>query len=377
MPKLASTALGLALLHLMGSGCATLIDSQLDETANEASSCSGTSGDRLSYPSENIGTTEGAVLAPLTFTNTDGSEFSLDADVFRNSDKRLLLLVTAAGWCTACREEQPALEALYQSYKNDGLEVVVAVFEDNNFAPAETDFATSWKDSYALTFPVVADTDFKLGAYYDPSLTPMAMLVDISKMEILNIQIGAQPATLETLVQSQLAALGDNAECENNQTRDVYPTENLGVNEGQVIDNLSFTNIDGTEFSLDADIYKTPTTELLLLVTAAGWCTACREEQPALEDLYQTYASSGLEVVVAVFEDNNYNAVTPEFAGAWRDSYALTFPVVADIEFKLGAYYDPSLTPMAMLVDVDSMTILNIQIGAQPATLETLIQSQL
>ena len=32
----------------------------------------------------------------------------------------------------------------------------------------------------------------------------MAMLVDISTMVILNIQIGAQPATLETLIQSQL-----------------------------------------------------------------------------------------------------------------------------------------------------------------------------
>ena len=85
----------------------------------------------------------------------------------------------------------------------------------------------------------------------------------------------------------------------------------------------------------------------------------------------------GVEVVVAVLEDNNYNAATPEFAGSWRDSYALTFPVVADTDFKLGAYYDPSLTPMAMLVHVQTMTIVNIQIGAQPATLEALIQSQL
>ena len=144
-----------------------------------------------------------------------------------------------------------------------------------------------------------------------------------------------------------------------------------------MIDSLTFTNIDESEFSLDADVYKDSNTKLLLLVTAAGWCTACREEQPALESLYQTYNSQGLELVVAVFEDNNYNAATPDFAASWRDSYSLTFPVVADTDFKLGAYYDPSLTPMAMIVDVDTMTIINIQIGAQPTTLETLIQSQL
>ena len=254
---------------------------------------------------------------------------------------------------------------------------MVAVFEDNNFAPATTEFATSWRDSYSLTFPVVADTEFKLGAYYDPSLTPMAMLVDIEAMEILNIQIGAQPATLETLVESQLAALGDAESCENEDSRKDYPTEGFGVEEGDVIESLVFTEIDGSDFSLDDDVFKNTDTDLLLLVTAAGWCTACREEQPALEELYQSYKSQGLEVVVAVFEDNNYNAATPEFASSWRDSYALTFPVVADTDFKLGAYYDPSLTPMAMLVDVKTMTILNIQIGAQPATLEALIQSQL
>ena len=354
------------------------LDTQLEEAQRNTSSCEDElEQDRRTYPTDGVGTVEGTTLENLSFTNTDGTGFSLEANVFADPTKKLLLLVTAAGWCTACREEQPALEALYQTYKDQGLEVVVAIFEDNNFGAVTTDFATSWKENYDLTFPVVADIDFKLGAYYDPSLTPMAMLVDVSQMEILNIQIGAQPTTLETLVVSQLNALGTSSSCEDEDDRSLYPTENIGVNEGNVIDNLSFTKVDGSTFSLDQDVFKASEKSLLLLVTAAGWCTACREEQPALEDLYQTYKTQGLEVLVAVFEDNNYNAATPDFAGAWRDSYTLTFPVVADTEFKLGAYYDPSLTPMAMLVDIDTMVILNIQIGAQPATLETLIQSQL
>lgn len=367
-----------AVTLLLLIGCTSLLDTQLEESERSSPSCEGeTEQDRTTYPTDDIGIVEGKTLDNLSFTNTDGSNFSLGADIFADESKRLLLLVTAAGWCTACREEQPALEALYQNYKDQGLEIVVAIFEDNNFGAVTTDFATSWKDNYSLTFPVVADIDFKLGAYYDPSLTPMAMLVDVNEMEILNIQIGAQPATLETLVVSQLDALGSPSNCDEGNDRSNYPTENLGVEEGDVIDNLSFTNIDGSSFSLEQDIYRATDKDLLLLVTAAGWCTACREEQPALEDLYQTYKDQGLEVLVAVFEDNNYNAATPDFAGSWRDSYALTFPVVADTDFKLSAYYDPSLTPMAMLVDISTMVILNIQIGAQPATLETLIQSQL
>ena len=375
MLNIALRALILFLTYTLSLGCTALVDSQLEETLSTRQTCINI--DRSSYPTEDIGTTEGKTLENLTFTNPDDSEFSLDNDIYKNPQKKLLLLVTAAGWCTACREEQPALEAIYQRFKNDGLEVLVTVFEDNNFSPANSQFATSWQDSYSLTFPVVADTDFKLDAYYDSSLTPMAMLVDIEAMEILNIQIGPQPAILETLVESQLAALSNLEPCEDQQSRDNYPTEGFGVEEGDVIESLVFTNIDGSDFSLDDDVYKNSDTDLLLLITAAGWCTACREEQPALEELYQRYKGQGIEVVVAVFEDNNYNPATPDFAESWRDSYALTFPVVADRDFKLREYYDPSLTPMAMFVNVKDMTIINIQIGARPATLETLIQSLL
>ena len=91
----------------------------------------------------------------------------------------------------------------------------------------------------------MADIDFKLGAYYDPSLTPMAMLVDVNQMEILNIQIGAQLATLETLIISQLDALGSSSNCVTKRPKQLS-LESLGVEEGDVIDNLSFTNIDGS-----------------------------------------------------------------------------------------------------------------------------------
>lgn len=370
----ASAVASIALFAITAS-CTTLIDLQLEDSATRSTNCDDTSAaSRERYPTENLGTLEGMVVENHVFTNTDGSDFSLQEDVFRNQDAKLLLLVTAAGWCTACREEQPALENLYQTYRAQGLELVVAIFEDNNINPVTTDFAAAWKDSYNLSFPVVADIDFQLGAYYDPSLTPMAMLVDVDTMQILNIQIGAQPTVLETLVQTQLA---DSDDCDEPNNRAAYPSSNIGTLEGDTLAPLTFTNIDGSTFSLDNDVYKKTEVNLLLLVTAAGWCTACREEQPALEDIYQSYRAQGFELVVAVFEDNNVNPVTTEFAGSWRDSYNLSFPVVADIDFKLGAYYDPSLTPMAMLVDVNTMTILNIQIGAQPTTLETLIQSQL
>ena len=136
-----------AVTLLLLVGCTSLLDTQLEESERTSTSCEGeTEQDRTTYPTEDIGTVEGKTLENLSFTNTDGSNFSLDADIFADESKRLLLLVTAAGWCTACREEQPALEALYQNYKDQGLEIVVAIFEDNNFGAVTTDFATSWKE---------------------------------------------------------------------------------------------------------------------------------------------------------------------------------------------------------------------------------------
>ena len=38
------------------------------------------------------------------------------------------------------------------------------------------------------------------------------------------------------------------------------------------------------------------------LTTSAGWCTACIEEQAALQTLYTDYAGRGVEILVTVFQ---------------------------------------------------------------------------
>lgn len=158
---------------------------------------------RADYPTEMVGVAVGDTLANLSFLAPDGSDFTLES-VYEKPGNKILMLVTASGWCTACIEEQPKLEALYQEYQCRGLELVVAYFQDEQFAPAEATDAGRWQDRFSLTFPVVADIPFVLGDYYDASQTPMVMLVDAESMEILSIETGYNEAGVRAVLNAYL-----------------------------------------------------------------------------------------------------------------------------------------------------------------------------
>jgi hypothetical protein len=158
--------------------------------------------------------------------------------------------------------------------------------------------------------------------------------------------------------------------------RSSYPAGPYGTAQGDVIEDLAFSTSTGEAFGL-GDIFADTSTKLLLLSTAAGWCTACIEEQGALEELSQTHGPDGLEVMVALFEDRDYQAATPALAEEWTQEYGLTFPVVIDPEFVLADYYDEALTPMNMIVDVNTMTILRISTGWDPSAITAIIEARL
>lgn len=142
-----------------------------------------------------------------------------------------------------------------------------------------------------------------------------------------------------------------------------YPSQGIGVEEGDTIANLSLTTVDGDTFSFEDDVFRDPSVRLLLVSTAAGWCPGCREEQPTLVELYNDHRDDGLLVIVPVFEDNNASVVTQAFAEGWRDQYGLPFPVLLDPLNDFAPYYDPNLAPLNMFVDGETMEIRNITIG--------------
>ena len=145
------------------------------------------------------------MLANLSFEKADASG-ALDLQSLRAAgDKRLLLVATSAGWCTACIQEQPELNRLYETYADCGLEILLSVFEDQDTNPATPALAAQWKETYGNAFPVVADAPFVLKDYYDENYTPMVMFVDLDTMEILSISTGQVDAAAEIFIRQQLA----------------------------------------------------------------------------------------------------------------------------------------------------------------------------
>ena len=77
-----------------------------------------------------------------------------------------------ATWCPPCREEMPAMERLYQRYRDRGL-VVLAVSVDSD-ATAIPPFVTQHK----FTFPIGQDPKMALADRYGVRALPSSFLVD-------------------------------------------------------------------------------------------------------------------------------------------------------------------------------------------------------
>lgn len=86
-------------------------------------------------------------LAPdFTLTTFDGQPFTL-------SEQRgnIVVINFWASWCGPCREEAPALERLWNRYKDQGVVVLGVTFAD------EPDDSLEFMQEYGLTYPNVDD----------------------------------------------------------------------------------------------------------------------------------------------------------------------------------------------------------------------------
>jgi hypothetical protein len=84
-------------------------------------------------------------------------------------------------------------------------------------------------------------------------------------------------------------------------------------------------------------------------------------------------------VVVSLFQDSLFEPATPEIAAEWRARYALSFDVLADpaVPSTFSPYYDVNLTPMVMLVEVDTMRIVYLNQGFDQEVVQTRIAAAL
>jgi peroxiredoxin len=86
---------------------------------------------------------------------------------------RVVLLNFWATWCGPCRVEMPAMELLYRDFNRKDFEIL-AVSTD----PQGVAVTRPFRDSLGLSFPILHDSDFRVGLTYGARTLPMTFLLD-------------------------------------------------------------------------------------------------------------------------------------------------------------------------------------------------------
>ncbi len=113
---------------------------------------------------------------------------------------KVVLINFWASWCSPCKAEMPAIQATYQTYKDQGLVVLGINATDQDEASAARQFA----QTQGLTFPLLADADGATFQLYQVQALPTSFFVD-RQGKIASVVVGGPMA--EALLRSRVEAL--------------------------------------------------------------------------------------------------------------------------------------------------------------------------
>jgi cytochrome c biogenesis protein CcmG, thiol:disulfide interchange protein DsbE len=100
-------------------------------------------------------------------TTFDGQPFSL-ADM----RGKVVVLNFWASWCIPCKEEAPALQAIWEKYRDRGVVVVGVAYVDN-----ESD-SLAFMSQYGVTYPNGADLETRISESYNIVGVPETFVID-------------------------------------------------------------------------------------------------------------------------------------------------------------------------------------------------------
>jgi len=109
---------------------------------------------------------DAAPTPDFSLTTPDGKKISLKD--FRG---QIVLLNFWASWCVPCREEMPAMEKLYQEYKDKNFAVLAVAVKDRK--QDAVDFIKELK----ITYPVALDPEAQIGSLYGAWGLPATYLI--------------------------------------------------------------------------------------------------------------------------------------------------------------------------------------------------------
>jgi len=116
----------------------------------------------------------------------------------------ILLVNSAAVWCSVCKSEHQTLPDHYAERAPRGLAIVSALFQNNKGAPAELSDLVTWVEAFDVPFPMVLDPDYQLGDYASAETAPLNLVVDARTMRIIDKFIGNQGEDLWRSIDAEL-----------------------------------------------------------------------------------------------------------------------------------------------------------------------------
>lgn len=160
-----------------------------------------------------------------------------------------------------------------------------------------------------------------------------------------------------------------------------YPSGPYGYGIGAVVPNLQFlgwpspvdagydqARVEGLDFARFYDPDGEKGIELLFINASAVWCGVCQQEFRDLREAawYDQVRPRGVEMLGVLFEDADSLPARYSDLETWARAFEVRFPLVLDPGFKMGAFFDRSATPMNMVVDARTMTVLISMTGYNP-----------
>jgi len=119
-------------------------------------------------PSLAVAPRQGFIAPDFSLPDANGETITLSA-----LEGQVVLVNFWASWCPPCRVEMPAIEAVYQDYRQKGV-IVLAI---NATAQDDAQSALNFVRSNGLSFPILFDGDGSVYARYQISALPTSFFI--------------------------------------------------------------------------------------------------------------------------------------------------------------------------------------------------------
>lgn len=155
---------------------------------------------------------------------------------------------------------------------------------------------------------------------------------------------------------------------------ETYPEGPYGVQNGDIIENLVFTGFFAQTSTTGLDPDLNPNIDFqqvrrdgryryMLINVAAEWCSGCRIEAELLPDKFVDWGKRGGYVFSVLTEDRVSRPATEPNLRRWVSTFPINYTMVYDPRANINGKFAPPGLPLNVIVDLDTMQIVNQKVG--------------